>query len=221
MSRRTASYRVSVCSASSLAPNSRVLVAARGSNGYTLPVSQLLPGRPSAGAHFSADSVESVVVHTLAEGGCALTHLEMWSEAGDGKDWQDSGSGKKAGAFASLLGSKAGAAKEAPAGWRVRWVSVEELGESLSVSDDESDDSDSEGDRGGRDRARRDADAGRPASRSFFFPVEQVRNARVRFERLSGSPARSPRARHAPSLPLAARAASSRRRRRATEADRG
>jgi hypothetical protein len=161
------SYRITLCTSSVLPPGSRVLVAARGPDGYTLPVCPLRV--PSAG--LPADVVHTSVAHTAADPGSLLTHLELTSEpSSEGEQHQQS---------RSLLPKRGrpGAADDAASSWRVRWVAVEELApgsgaaankskrKSRSVSDEE-DSSDS----GGEEEATTGA-----AMRVFFFPVDKVR----------------------------------------------
>ena len=159
------SYRIALCTAAALPPSSRVLVAARGPDGYTLPVCPLAV--PSSG--LAADVVHTSVVHTVADPGSLLTHLELYTES-TSRDERATGPPRR------LLG-RAGPAPDADADgstWRVRWVAVEELAPSSGVakSNDSSDEGSDDDERG----ATGNNDASRAAMRVFFFPVDKARH---------------------------------------------
>ena len=160
------SYRITLCTGAALPPSSRVLVAARGPDGYTLPVCPLAV--PPSG--LAADVVHTSVVHTVADPGSLLTHLELYIESTT-RDERATGPPRR------LLG-RSGPAPDADgdaASWRVRWVAVEELAPASggAKSDDGSEDgSDDEGGATGGD------DASRAAMRVFFFPVDKARHTK-------------------------------------------
>jgi hypothetical protein len=163
------SYRITLCTAAALPPSTRVLVAARGPDGYTLPVCPL--SCPPSG--LAPDVVHTSVVHTVADPGSLLTHLELYTES---KNAPEASTGPPR----RLLGraGQAGDGDGDGSSWRVRWVAVEELAPQTrggARSDDGSDDGsdDEEG-------ATGDNDASRAAMRVFFFPVDKARHTKRR-----------------------------------------
>ena len=161
------SYRITLCTATALPPSSRVLVAARGPDGYTLPVAPLAV--PSSG--LAPDVVHTSVVHTVADPGSLLTHLELYTEP-------TSGAERPSGPPRRLLG-RAGQPADGDgdgAAWRVRWVAVEELAPGAGGRGEaKMSDEDSGSEEGDETSAAGGDDASRPAMRVFFFPVDKAR----------------------------------------------